>query len=129
MSVGRNRKEASKRLALAVQARYRKLIEAGKDETALAVATADLAMVMYENVEFIINVLRHFGGLEARFEAMTSVKVADNDSIAPPAPLPDISALVNEPVKADCICPPMEPGIIGYKHMTSCPQFEPAGEN
>lgn len=123
MSVARQRKEASKRIALAIQARYRKLVEAN-GENEIVVATSDLAMCMYENVEFIINVLRHYGGLEARFEPLTSK--AANDPLKPPAPLPDISALVNEPVKADCICPPLEAGIIGYKHMTSCPQFEPA---
>jgi hypothetical protein len=116
------RKEASKRLALNIQQRYRRLVEAQSEgEDALAVATADMAMIMYENVEFIINVLRDYGGLEAKFEPLTT-KVAAAGTVTP---LPDISALVAAPAVPDkCTCPPMEPGIIGYKHMTSCPQFE-----
>lgn len=72
MSVVRARKEAAKRLALALQTRYRRLIESnGKSEDEIVVATSDMAMGLYENVEFIINVLKDYGGLEARFEPMT----------------------------------------------------------
>jgi hypothetical protein len=70
MSQVRARKEASKRLSLAIQSRYRILIEAS-GENELVIATTDLATILYENVEHIINVLREHGGLEAKFEPMT----------------------------------------------------------
>lgn len=135
------RKEAAKRLGLKLQKDYRGLVEAvGSDEVSTAAIV--LGDTFNSNIEFIINVLKDYGGMEVKFEPMARTNPAllplpdpDNDTIGGKVimhdqgdpKLPDISALVNEPVKADCICPPMEPGIIGYKHMTSCPQFVPAG--
>lgn len=58
----RSRRDASKMLAVALQARYRRLLEAsGEDET--VVATADLAQCMYENIEFVIWALKVQGGM------------------------------------------------------------------
>lgn len=91
MSVARARREAAKRLALAVQQRYRKLVESnGQGEDAIVIATADLATCMYENVEFIINVLRDYGGLQANFEPMTSSAPAPK---APANDLPPVPAI------------------------------------
>lgn len=116
------RKEASKRLALALQRDYRGLVEAvGADD--IQNAAIALGDTFNKNIEFIINVLRDYGGLEAKFEPLTR-----RSPSLPPIPandLPDITALVNSPVKADCICQPLEAGIIGSAHMTSCPQFNP----
>lgn len=117
------RKEASKRLGLALMRDYRALVEAnGQDE--IQNAAIALGNTFNQNVEFIINVLKAYGGMEVRFEPMTRrvPNVPANDT---PSPLPDITALVNAPAKSECICPPLEPGIIGYKHMASCPLFDP----
>ena len=119
------RKEASKRLGLKLTQDYRALVLAsGSDE--IQAAAIELGNTFNTNVEFIINVLKAFGGMEVKFEPLTTrartlPNVPANDDPA----LPDITALVNAPVKGDCICPPLEAGIIGYKHMTSCPQFNP----
>lgn len=118
------RKEAAKRLALKLASDYRGLAEARGAEEVQG-ASIVLGVTFNDNIEFIINVLRDYGGLETKFEALTRASPS-----LPPTPandLPDITALVNAPVKADCTCPPLEPGIIGYKHMASCPQFVPVG--
>lgn len=130
----RARKDAAKQLALALQQRYRRLVEAnGGPEDEIVIATADLAQCMYENVEFTINVLRAWGGLEAKFEPLTSpnagVRIPASEQFPAPAnDLPDISALTTPAAPTldlKCQCPPLEPGIIGNRHMTSCPEFRP----
>lgn len=63
MSVSRQRKEAAKVLGLAIQARYRKLLDAS-GENEITVATVDLATALYENVEFIIWILKSEGGMK-----------------------------------------------------------------
>ncbi len=121
------RKEAPKRLGLKLMKDYRVLVEAsGSDE--IQAAAIDLGNTFNTNVEFIINVLKAWGGMEVKFEPLTIrarglPNVPANDEPS----LPDISALTRPAsVIADtCTCPPMEPGIIGYRHMTSCPQFNP----
>jgi hypothetical protein len=84
------RKEASKRLGLKLMADYRTLAEAvGPDE--IQAASFTLGMTFNTNLEFIINVLKAYGGMEVKFEPMTRT----NPSL-PPTPandLPDISVL------------------------------------
>lgn len=66
MSAARNRKDAAKRLGIAIHQRYENLVNAaGEGDDAITVATVDLATVMYENVEFIIWALKKMGGLNA----------------------------------------------------------------
>lgn len=120
-----DRKEASKRLAIAIQKRYEKLVTA-VGEDALVIATTDLAQCMYENVEFIIWSLKKQGGLNP--PAPEKFNRISSHGPRPPAndTLPDISALVDEPVSLECTCPPLEAGIIGRdRHMTACPKYEP----
>lgn len=70
MSPARARREAAKRLGLALQAKYRALVEAtGQD--AVQMAAIDLGNLFNTNIEFVINVLRDYGGLDAKFEPMT----------------------------------------------------------
>lgn len=58
----RSRRDAAKVLGVALQMRYRLLLEAcGEDET--VAATADLAQCMYENIEFVIWALKVQGGM------------------------------------------------------------------
>lgn len=118
------RKEASKRLGLKLMKDYRALAEAvGPEE--IQAASIILGMTFNTNLEFIINVLKAYGGMEVKFEPMTRT----NPSL-PPTPandLPDISALTTAHAGHDCTCPPLDAEIIGYRHMTSCPQFVPAG--
>lgn len=120
------RKEAAKRLGLKLHRDYRGLVEAtGTDE--IQAAAIELGNTFNSNVEFIINVLKHYGGMEVKFEPLTRrvPNVPANDA---PNPLPDISALTQPAPVAlgKCTCPPLEAGIIGYKHMASCPEFVPA---
>lgn len=66
----RARREASRHLGIALQAKYRALVEAsGEDE----VQTAAIALggLFDSNIEFVINVLKAYGGMDARFEPMT----------------------------------------------------------
>lgn len=62
LTAGGARKEAARVLGIALQVRYRKLLEAsGDDET--VIATANLAQCMYENIEFVIWALKSQGGM------------------------------------------------------------------
>lgn len=120
------RKEASKRLGLKLLRDYKGLVEAvGQDE--IQAAAIELGNTFNSNVEFIINVLKAYGGMDVRFEPLTQ-RVPNIPSNDEPT-LPDVSMLTGANVvelPTKCTCPPMEPGIIGYKHMASCPQFVPA---
>ena len=70
MNVVRQRKAQGTRIALALNSRYRALVEAvGQDE--IQHASIQLGMLFNENIEFIINVMRDWSGLEAKFEPMT----------------------------------------------------------
>lgn len=122
----RSRRDASKVLAVALQSRYRRLLEAnGEDE--IIVATGDLAQCMYENVEFVIWALKAQGGMHPpppeQLRRITPTKVPANDD--PRFAKPTEMVLAPE-LPADCTCPPLEAGIIGRdRHMTSCPKFVP----
>lgn len=70
MSAARARREAAKRLGLDLQKKYRGLVEAsGQDE--IQAAAIILGDAFNSNIEFIINVLKHYGGLDVRFEPLT----------------------------------------------------------
>lgn len=123
----RSRRDAAKVLGIALQTRYRKLLEAtGEDE--IVMATVDLSQCMYENIEFAIWALKSIGGMNPpppeELCKITPLKAAANDDprFARPPPL-----VLAEPVVPDvCTCPPLDHGIIGRdKHMTSCPKFVP----
>lgn len=73
MSVARVRKEATKRLALKLQSDYRALVEAS-DEAGVQAAAIVLGDTFNSNIEWIINVLRDYGGLKATFEPLTTAK-------------------------------------------------------
>jgi hypothetical protein len=125
----RARKDASKALAMALQARYRRLLEAsGEDEIVLA--TVDLSQCMYENIEFVIWALKTVGGMKPpNPEVLRKIGAPANDPrfAKPPEfkleddtkPGVDISTL-------PCVCPPLEHGIIARsQHMTNCPKYVP----
>ncbi len=113
----RSRRDAAKMLGIALQARYRRLLEAtGEDET--VVATADLAQAMYENIEFVIWALKTQGGMHPPPPEVLRPISANGIAPAPVDKMPVIDL--------QCICPPLEHGIIGRdRHMTSCPKFVP----
>jgi hypothetical protein len=70
MNERRARKEKAKRVGLALQAKYRALVEAsGQDE--IQSAAIILGDVFNQNIEFIINVLRDYGGLDVKWGPMT----------------------------------------------------------
>lgn len=136
----RARRDAAKVLGVALQTRYRRLLEAsGDDET--VIATADLAQCMYENIEFVIWALKHLGGMNPpppeMLRQISPPKVrAANDP--PPSSIgghrfPDgsLDDCAGEPPQLSvvpdvCTCPPLEHGIIGReRHMTSCPKYVP----
>ena len=82
MSVGRNRKEAAKRLGIAIHQRYEKLVTAvGEDE--VTVAAVDLGTLFQDNIEFVINVLKAYGGMDVRFEQLSDGKVAQSSGRNP----------------------------------------------
>lgn len=88
MSPARQRKEAAKRIGLALQREYRALAGAvGQDE--IQTAAIRLGDNFNTNVEFIINVLKDYGGLEAKFEPMTTTGIIGvqpkHDPVPPPA--------------------------------------------
>lgn len=119
------RKYASARLGLKLLKDYKALVEAsGTDE--IQAAAIELGNTFNSNVEFIINVLKAYGGLETKFEPLTTPKAPNIPANDEPT-LPDISTLTGANVLAmptACTCPPLEAGIIGRdRHMTSCPQF------
>jgi hypothetical protein len=142
LPAGRARKVASKNLGIALQAAYRRMIEADGND-AIQAAAIELGQVFNTNIEFIVWVLKEFGGVqqmpaERRF-ASRPLPVASNDrpamTIVPPEkvneenklPVLD-SMLTGKPPEAvipkGCTCPPLEPGIIGRdRHMTSCPEY------
>lgn len=62
MSASRDRKERAKRLGLDMNQRYQELQLASGPEETTAAAT-NLAIVMNENADFVIWVLKTFGGL------------------------------------------------------------------
>lgn len=121
----RSRRDAAKVLGVALQTRYRKLLDAtGEDE--IVIATADLAQCMYENVEFVIWALKHHGGMNPpppeQLRRITPMKTPANDD--PRFAKPPEFKLAEKP--DECTCPPLEAGIIGRdRHMTSCPKFVP----
>lgn len=89
MSTARNRKEGAKRLGIALHQRYERLVTAS-GEDAIVVATTDLAQCMYENVEFIIWLLKDFGGLEPPLPD----PLKPNATIMPhPQPVPTMPAI------------------------------------
>lgn len=137
----RSRRDASKMLGIALQTRYRRLLEAsGEDET--VIATADLAQCMYENVEFVIWALKHVGGMnppppeQLRPISKTAPQPVLVHPAAPPAiveplrfekpPPVNLEGSDGGPLPGECTCPPLEAGIIGRdRHTTSCPKFVP----
>lgn len=129
MSVSRARKQAAAKLGGEIQMRYQRLVTAvGQDE--IAIAATDLGMIFNDNVEFIIWALKTYGGLNPK----PPERVKRPAPVPPPAAndLPVLSADLVKPsgkaakiVPSACVCPPLEPGIIGPKHMASCPEFEP----
>src|SRR5438309_6044377 len=124
----RARRDAAKVLGVALQTRYRKLLEANGDDE-IVVATGDLATCMYKNVEFVIWALKSLGGMnppppeQFRTPSAPAPQPANDPRFAKPPPF-----VLEEEKKLDlpCICPPLEAGIIGRdQHMTSCPKFVP----
>jgi hypothetical protein len=129
----RARRDASKMLAVALQTRYRKLLEAsGEDE--IVMATVDLSQCMYENIEFVIWALKVQGGMNPpppeQLHKITPLKQPANDDprFAKPPKL-----VLEEDTKPGidlatlpCSCETLEHGIIGRgKHATNCPKFVP----
>jgi len=123
MSASRERKAAAKNLGIALQAAYRKLIEANGQEE-IETAAVNLGGIFNTNIEFVIWTLKEYGGVKQlpfeRLHAKKPMPVAANDR---PLPVTPAVLLADTPA---CTCPPLEAGIIGRdRHMTACPQFVP----
>lgn len=84
------RKEASRRLGVALQTRYRGLVEAS-GEAEVQTAAIQLGDLFNTNIEFVINVLKHYGGMDVKFEPMTSSKPKAS---RPANALPEMPALL-----------------------------------
>lgn len=63
MSASRDRKEASKRLGLELHKRYRELVEASS-ENEISQAAVVLGATFNQNIEFVIWILKEYGGLQ-----------------------------------------------------------------
>lgn len=63
MTASRNRKDAAKHLGIALAADYRRMIEASGEE-AISQAAMTLGTNFNTNIEFIIWVLREYGGVD-----------------------------------------------------------------
>ena len=128
----RARRDAAKMLGVAIGIRYRRFLETADDQDANALATAELAQCLYENIEFIEWALKHIGGLNPRPpEELRRITPAANDQGRALPKMPTALALDPQPelagdtVPSKCTCPPLEHGIIGRdRHMTSCPLFQ-----
>jgi hypothetical protein len=90
LSRPRARKEAAKALGIAIQTRYRKLLEASSEDE-IVVATGDLAQCMYENVEFAIWALKTVGGMNPpppeELRKISAPQPANDPRFATPPPL------------------------------------------
>lgn len=119
----RDRKEASARLGVALQAKYRAMLEASTNDE-IEIAAIDLGNCFNENIEFIFWVLKQFGGVT---QMPYQPRKKPNPIPAPANDLPEMPDILKMSVPvADCTCPVLEAGIIGRdKHMTSCPQYKP----
>lgn len=73
MSPARQRKEKAKRVGLDLQAKYRMLVEAS-GEDAIQTAAIVLGDCFNTHIEFIINVLKDYGGLTPKWEPMTKIE-------------------------------------------------------
>lgn len=127
MSPARKRKAAAKMLGIAIAQRYENLVTAkGNDE--ITIATVDMAQVMYDNAEFIVWVLKTYGGLNP--PPPERIKPIPVSRPAPPQAANDLPVLppvlTGQVPASECTCEALEEGIIGRdRHMTSCPQYEP----
>jgi hypothetical protein len=125
----RARRNAAKVLALTLQNRLRALYDAQteNDEDKIVMATANLAQVMYENVEFAIWALKTVAGM--RPSPPEALKPISQSYAAPPAndpKPPTVLEALAQPLDLPCTCPPLEHGILfRERHMTSCPKFIP----
>lgn len=83
-SAARDRKEASKRLGIALQAKYRKMLEAEGNEQITA-AAIDLGALFNQNIEYICWVLKEYGGVQQMpFPRQAAPRPAANDVPATP---------------------------------------------
>jgi hypothetical protein len=74
VSAARQRRERAKRIGLMLQSDYRALVEAkGTDE--VQTAAIELGGTFNAHIEFIINVLRDYGGLDVKWEPMTAITI------------------------------------------------------
>lgn len=87
LPAGRARKVASRNLGIALQVAYRKMIEAEGND-AIQFAAIELGQVFNTNIEFVIWVLKEYGGVNQmpaeRMHGRRSVFTPSNDA-APPA--------------------------------------------
>ena len=73
MSPARNRRAAAGRLGLEFQKRHRAMMLAtGQEE--IVKTSSDLAQHMIENIEFVIAVLKDYGGMDVRFERLKNAR-------------------------------------------------------
>jgi hypothetical protein len=104
-------------LALTLQNRLRALYDAQteNDEDKIVIATANLAQVMYENVEFAIWALKTVAGMSP--PPPEALKPISQSYAAPPAndprfvkppPLEIEPELAGDTLPSKCTCPPLE---------------------
>lgn len=98
MSAARARKEAAKRLGLALMQDYRALVEASGTD-AVQTAAIKLGDTFNTNIEFIINVLKAYGGLDVSFEPLTRA----SPSLPPANDLPKMPEIFSAGASVDML--------------------------
>jgi deoxyhypusine synthase len=88
MSAARQRREKAKRIGLKLQSDYRALVEA-KGTDAVETAAIMLGGTFNAHIEFIINVLRDYGGLDVKWEPMTAITITQQPANEDAAALAD----------------------------------------
>jgi len=124
----RARKEAAKKIGVALQAKFRTMNEATTNAE-VEIAAIDLGNYFNENIEFICWALKEYGGVK-QMPFLAPDRPKPMKDLQPPAndlpDMPDILKMTVPAPVAECTCPVLEAGIIGRdKHMTSCPRYEP----
>lgn len=127
MTLSKDRKEAAKNLGIALEAAYDGLVAAKGDE-AIQVAAIQLGNVWNTNIDFLIWLCKEMGGVkQVPFKRGQKPRTAPMGQI-PDKELPVMPEILSNhidktivPAAIPCSCSPLEPGIIGSKHMASCP--------
>lgn len=121
MTASRDRRDAAKNLGVALQVKYREMLnaQASGDGDLIVAATLPVADLMNSNIEFVIWVLKEYGGMSQRPPERVSKRPATN----PLPKMPEAFSSMPEPKAAKagvCNCGADEDSV-KTGHRSSCP--------